>query len=194
VLDQIDLAVASTDAVGAVTLWNTRAAALYGWTADEAVGRSLVELLSPQGKEAGARELVETLRTGVPWQGTMRLRCRDGSLVAAFVRNSALRDGDGDLVGTVCVSIELGDPELANAVQAVALLGADGRPPRVLSPREREILGLLARGLTGEQIAERLVLSPETVRTHIRNAREKLGASTRVEAVTMALLGREIDV
>jgi DNA-binding CsgD family transcriptional regulator len=38
------------------------------------------------------------------------------------------------------------------------------------------------------------VLSPETVRTHIRNAREKLGASTRVEAVTMALLGREIQL
>ena len=56
------------------------------------------------------------------------------------------------------------------------------------------VLGLLARGLTGEQIAERLVLSPETVRTHIRNAREKLGASTRVEAVTMALVGREIQV
>jgi DNA-binding CsgD family transcriptional regulator len=38
------------------------------------------------------------------------------------------------------------------------------------------------------------VLSPETVRTHIRNAREKLGASTRVEAVTMALLAREIQL
>jgi DNA-binding CsgD family transcriptional regulator len=36
------------------------------------------------------------------------------------------------------------------------------------------------------------VLSPETIRTHIRNAREKLGASTRVEAVTMALLAGEI--
>ena len=69
-----------------------------------------------------------------------------------------------------------------------------GRRQRTLSPREREVLGLLARGLTGEQIAERLVLSPETVRTHIRNAREKLGASTRVEAVTMALIAREIQL
>ena len=53
---------------------------------------------------------------------------------------------------------------------------------------------MLARGLTGEQIAERLVLSPETIRTHIRNAREKLGASTRVAAVTAALMAGEIQL
>jgi PAS domain S-box-containing protein len=194
VLDQIDVAVISTDAVGFVTTWNTRASALYGWSAEEAVGRSLVELLAPQGKEDGAREIVSTVRTGVPWQGTVRLRCRDGSFVTTFVRNSPLLDGGSDFVGAVSVSIELGDPELASAVQAATALGSDGRRTRLLSPREREILGLLARGLTGEQIAERLVLSPETVRTHIRNAREKLGASTRVEAVTMALIAREIDV
>jgi len=58
---------------------------------------------------------------------------------------------------------------------------------RSLSNRESEILGLLADGLTGEQIAKRLVLSPETVRTHIRNAMEKLEARTRVEAVVKAL-------
>jgi DNA-binding NarL/FixJ family response regulator len=56
-----------------------------------------------------------------------------------------------------------------------------------LSNRESEILGLLAEGLTGEEIAKRLVLSPETVRTHIRNAMEKLSAKTRVEAVVKAL-------
>ena len=56
-----------------------------------------------------------------------------------------------------------------------------------LSPREREIMDLLAQGLTGEQVAERLVLSAETVKTHIRNAMTKLEASTRVHAVAIAL-------
>lgn len=54
-----------------------------------------------------------------------------------------------------------------------------------LTPREREILGLLAQGLTGELIAHRLFLSPATVRTHIGNATRKLGASTRAQAVAM---------
>lgn len=58
---------------------------------------------------------------------------------------------------------------------------------RPLSAREREVLGHLAEGLSGAAIAERLVLSPETVRTHVRNAMEKLGASTRSQAVALAL-------
>jgi DNA-binding CsgD family transcriptional regulator len=59
-----------------------------------------------------------------------------------------------------------------------------GRP---LSAREQEILSYLADGLSGAAIAQRLVLSPETVRTHVRNAMEKLGASTRSQAVALAL-------
>ena len=46
---------------------------------------------------------------------------------------------------------------------------------------------MLAEGLSGAAIAERLVLSPETVRTHVRNAMDKLGASTRSQAVALAL-------
>jgi DNA-binding NarL/FixJ family response regulator len=56
-----------------------------------------------------------------------------------------------------------------------------------LSKREREIMDLLAQGLTGEDVAERLVLSSETVKTHIRNAMAKLEASTRVHAIAIAL-------
>jgi DNA-binding NarL/FixJ family response regulator len=65
---------------------------------------------------------------------------------------------------------------------------------KALSSRESEILGLLARGLTGEEIAKLLVLSPETVRTHVRNAMEKLGARTRTEAVVIALDRDEIKL
>ena len=53
--------------------------------------------------------------------------------------------------------------------------------------REREVLALLAAGATDEQIAEMLELSPATVQTHVRNAKAKLGARTRAQAVAMAL-------
>ena len=56
-----------------------------------------------------------------------------------------------------------------------------------LSKREREIIELLAQGMTGEQVADHLVLSSETVKTHIRNAMGRLGASTRVHAIAIAL-------
>lgn len=66
-------------------------------------------------------------------------------------------------------------------------------PRMPLSPREREVLTALATGRTGAQVAQTLSLSPETVRTHIRNAMEKLGASTRTHAIALAIASGEID-
>jgi DNA-binding CsgD family transcriptional regulator len=61
-----------------------------------------------------------------------------------------------------------------------------------LTPREREILSALALGRTGAEIATELVISPETVRNHVRNARAKLGARTRAQAIARALQRGEI--
>lgn len=58
-----------------------------------------------------------------------------------------------------------------------------------LSRREREVLVLLAEGYSGPEIAERLVLSLETIRTHVRNATAKLGARTRVQAAALVARG-----
>lgn len=66
--------------------------------------------------------------------------------------------------------------------------------PRALTPREREVITFLALGLTGKQVAERLVLSPETVRVHVRNARTHLGARTRAHAIALALKRGEINL
>jgi PAS domain S-box-containing protein len=60
--------------------------------------------------------------------------------------------------------------------------------------RERQVLALLAAGATDEQIAELLDLSPATVQTHVRNARAKLGARTRAQAVALALQGGMIQL
>jgi DNA-binding NarL/FixJ family response regulator len=74
------------------------------------------------------------------------------------------------------------DPRLRPALAAER---ADRRA--ALSTREREIIELLADGLTGEEVAERLVLSAQTVKTHIRNAMTKLEARNRVHAIAIAL-------
>ena len=75
------------------------------------------------------------------------------------------------------------DPVLAGLLASRA---AANRLP-LISPREREVLGLLAEGLRNEEIASRLGLSPDTVRAHIRNAMRKLDADTRTHAVALAL-------
>jgi DNA-binding CsgD family transcriptional regulator len=54
-----------------------------------------------------------------------------------------------------------------------------------LSPREREILGLVADGLGNKIVASRLGISEHTVKTHIASIFTKLGADTRAEAVAI---------
>jgi DNA-binding NarL/FixJ family response regulator len=64
----------------------------------------------------------------------------------------------------------------------------------VLTPREREVMALLAEGLKGSQVAKRLGISPDTVRTHVENAMEKLEARTRVHAIAIALRQGLIEI
>ena len=61
-----------------------------------------------------------------------------------------------------------------------------------LSPREREVLQLMAEGLTAEAVGEMLGVSVETVRSHVRNAIPKLHARNRVHAIALALERGEI--
>ena len=75
-----------------------------------------------------------------------------------------------------------------------ALDRREGAGPRVLSPRERECLIWLARGLRTDAIADRLGVSMPTVHFHVLNARAKLGAATREEAVASALIRGEIGL
>jgi DNA-binding NarL/FixJ family response regulator len=59
--------------------------------------------------------------------------------------------------------------------------------PNPLSVREREVLGMLARGLRNKEIAEALFISPSTVNYHLTAIFNKLGVANRTEAVSVAL-------
>ena len=60
-----------------------------------------------------------------------------------------------------------------------------------ISPREQELLQVLAEGLTNREIATRLVLEESTIRTHLRNIYRKLGVNSRLQAIQRA---REIGL
>jgi len=95
-----------------------------------------------------------------------------------------LVDGEGNRVKVDISAVALRDGQ--------RIVGVFGQFPQALphlTPRQNEILRLLEHGKSTEQIAAELVLSPETVRNHVRRLLRALGAHTRLEAVALARRG-----
>jgi DNA-binding NarL/FixJ family response regulator len=63
-----------------------------------------------------------------------------------------------------------------------------------LTEREKEVVGLVGEGLSNEDIAERLVVSPATARTHVSRAMVKLGARDRAQLVVFAYQSGLVDL
>ena len=165
----------------------TRAEAHH--TVRQAIPFSLLraEALADRGRMAEALDvLAATVRRARPL-GLVRTFLDRGPRVARLLEALAGRRGRGGYLGTL-----------------VSAAGAGEKPPRVpsrpgevpasleepwggLSRRETEVLALLAQRLSKKEIAERLGLSPDTVKTYTRTLYRKLGANRRRDAVARAL-------
>jgi DNA-binding CsgD family transcriptional regulator len=89
-----------------------------------------------------------------------------------------------DVVGDLDLVIVAREPRGGSRLRGV--LDHEVASAPVLTPREREILALLADGLGNKQIAARLGIATNTVKTHLELLFDKLDVSTRTEAVTVA--------
>jgi DNA-binding NarL/FixJ family response regulator len=114
----------------------------------------------------------------------------------AGARGYLTKDAGSDDIRAAIFAVAAGEATLDPAVQhhVVAALASDEpgeaedapELPDGLTPREAEILALIAAGLTNGEIAERLVVSPTTVKSHINHLFAKAGLRDRVHAVTYA--------
>jgi len=80
-----------------------------------------------------------------------------------------------------------GKPTMAPEITQALIRDQFPAPGDDLTPREKEVLGLLVEGLNNPEIAERLTISRSTARAHVSNILMKLGVSNRGEAITLAL-------
>jgi DNA-binding NarL/FixJ family response regulator len=172
---------------------------VVGTAGDRATGAAVVRAYEPDvvvidvalGEDSGidlTRDLLEERpdRRIVLYTGsTDEEQLLDGLDVGA--RGYALKEGAPSELMEAIAEVAGGgtyvDPRLRPALLSER---ATQRQP-TLSAREREIIQLLAEGLTGDEVADHLVLSAETVKTHIRNAMAKLEARNRVHAIAIAL-------
>jgi ATP/maltotriose-dependent transcriptional regulator MalT len=120
--------------------------------------------------------LAHALQLAEP-EGYVRLFADLGLPMALLLQEARTRDVMPDYVEKLLEAIGASLPLPA---------AADKGLPEPLTSREREIVGLLAAGLTNREIAEKLVLSPETVKKHAGNIYQKLGVSNRTQAVAQA--------
>jgi DNA-binding NarL/FixJ family response regulator len=138
---------------------------------------ALIDLLL-QG-ESGA-ELCEELHSALP-DTRILLISGVGSISPAVARRAG---------ASGFVSKELGAGDIVKAVRMVALgmevFGRSEERPGPLSGREREVVVLIAAGATNREIAQRLYLSPHTVKEHTSAIYRKLGVRNRAEAVKRA--------
>lgn len=106
-LDTVEQSVIATDLDGIVIYWNQFAQKTYGWTAQDAIGRHVMELTTPEVMAEQALEIMSHLRQGNSWTGEFKVQRRDGTTFPAQIINSPINDDKGTLIGIVGVSLDI---------------------------------------------------------------------------------------
>jgi DNA-binding NarL/FixJ family response regulator len=154
--------------------------------------KPIVALVDVRMPKLGGIELTRRAQRSVPETGILLYtgygdRALLTEALDAGVRGFVLKEAPMDdllrAVHAVAAGSTYVDPVLAGTLAASSV----GSQMPQLTQRERDVLRLLADGLSNEEIGKRLFISAETVRTHIRKAMGKLDADTRTEAVARAL-------
>ncbi len=175
-------------------------------TADEAVAGArsahpdvvLMDVRLGPGDDAGGIDACRTIRSELPEVTVLMFSSfSDRAAVLASIMAGAsgyLTKNLGlaelrDAIRSAARGQSLLDPTVtAQVLDQLRALSSGKRPAeQPLSDREREVLGLVARGLTNREIGERLFVSEHTVRNHVASILNKLGLSRRVQAATYAV-------
>lgn len=154
---------------------NGAALSLFAGPQASLIGTSIDEIIKPEDRSVAASEWQEFLQSG-EYSGKRTLVRADGSEVRIEFA-ARLESIGGRRLATYVAMVE----------QEASTQSVEGSGELPLTNREREVITLIALGDESAQIAEKLHISPDTVRTHVRNAMTKLGARTRAQLVALVL-------
>jgi DNA-binding NarL/FixJ family response regulator len=114
----------------------------------------------------------------------------DASVLGALragARGYLTKDAGAEEIRAAVEAVARGEAVLDPAIQHHVLAAVtEPEPPGELTPREAEVLALIAEGLTNAEIAERLVVSHATVKSHVNHIFAKIGVRDRAQAVVYA--------
>jgi diguanylate cyclase (GGDEF)-like protein/PAS domain S-box-containing protein len=106
-LDVVGQAVIATDLQGKILYWNHAAENLYGWSVDEVMGRSILEVTPSEEMLDRAEEIMSSLIAGGSWSGQFEMRRKDGTTFPAMVTDTLLHDEQGNRVAIIGVSTDI---------------------------------------------------------------------------------------
>ncbi|ARV59129.1 hypothetical protein BZZ01_11195 [Nostocales cyanobacterium HT-58-2] len=112
-LNQVCNAVICTDQEGRIIYWNRFAKTLYQWAADEVMGRTILEVLTPPGQQQLLAEKFAYLQQKHQAKGEILLQRKDGSVIPVWISTVAIRDDRGEVIGFVGVSFDISERKQA---------------------------------------------------------------------------------
>ena len=115
-LNAVGQAVIATNLEDKIIYWNHSAETLYGWSAKEALGRSIVDLTLADTSREQAATIITRLRAGESWQGEFGVQRKDGTTFPALVTDTPIIDEKGTLIGIIGVSLNISERKRAEEV------------------------------------------------------------------------------
>jgi LuxR family maltose regulon positive regulatory protein len=152
-----------------------------GW-ADERLTVMVLEAIAHQAQSETdtAMQLLKDVLSLAKPGGFVRLFVDEGVPMARLLYDALVRGVEPASIRRLLAAFPVGEPAQTTALP---LKGSDSEWVEPLSAREREVLQLIAEGLTNQDVAARLYLSLHTVKVHARNIYAKLGVTSRTQAV-----------
>jgi PAS domain S-box-containing protein len=205
-VDSSDDAVVSKDLNGVVTSWNKGAQRIFGYTAEEMIGQSIVRLMPPD-RVNEEPVILARLRRGerVEHFETVRVR-KDGRLIDVSLTISPVRDDSGQIVGASKIARDISDQKVAQAKLAdahEALRRADRMKAEFISTLSHELrtplnaingwLQILEDGPTQEELSQGLDVIRRNVRAQSQLIDDLLDLS-RIESGKLVLDIQQVDV
>jgi len=176
VVDRLVVPASLHDVDGRFVHMNAAAERASGNSNAELLGHRFTEPLHPEARENVEAQFRRAVELGVPTDFETVFVDASGRLRGVRAQHLPLRSDDA-IVGVLILAFEVRQPPSEH-------VSLEPRPR--LTPRQREILELIASGLSTAEVADELTLSPETVRNHLRSVFRELRAHTRVEAIVAA--------
>jgi PAS domain S-box-containing protein len=173
-IDRLGVPASLHDVDGSFIHMNATAERSAGFTMADMRGLRFTDPLPPEARSSVEAHFNRAL-AGEPTDFETVFVDGDGTQRAVRAQHLPLLE-DGDVVGVLILAWDVRQPTRALPLD----------PPPALTPRQREILELIASGRSTAEIAQDLTLSTETVRNHLRSLLRELDAHTRVEAIAKA--------